>query len=320
MKPEPISTFISYAHEDEQYKNQLMTHLKALGKDCLSLWQDRVLKPGERWDERIKLKLDEAKLVIFLISSDFLASEYIQETEVPRTLEKEQAGKVKIAPIIIRPTTLINSPLTKFKLIPKDGIAITKWDNMDEAWVNVVTEIHDLLPELQGLMSTKGQSTKLPVENILETIQGGQTDWEKLGVHLDAHIQHLERDKIIQQKTGNWLLENIDFLTDYLLANSNASLMDLLDVDRLAYRKFIKANIVSISFDLQNNLDVEFEELQEFLKRREVEINSLYKQIYQQLMDDFYQKIKEEEQKMNVPLLTILAPVIKKVKFGYSRL
>ncbi len=70
-------------------------------KGGLRVWNDRDILPGERWPVEIEKSLDGACVAVLLLSGDFLASDFIQEKEVPRFLEPARNGEVIILPVLI---------------------------------------------------------------------------------------------------------------------------------------------------------------------------------------------------------------------------
>ena len=73
-----LRLFISYSHEDEKLKSDLDKHLimlKRSGK--VEVWNDRQLIAGQEWDSNIKKEMQEADIILLLISADFNNSEYI---------------------------------------------------------------------------------------------------------------------------------------------------------------------------------------------------------------------------------------------------
>ncbi|MGB5927467.1 MAG: toll/interleukin-1 receptor domain-containing protein, partial [Cyclobacteriaceae bacterium] len=83
-----VKIFISYAHKDEIFKDELIEHLSGLIQDgTIEEWDDRMISPGEKWDNTIRLHLESARVVLFLVSSSFMASEYINDVEVSNTLK-----------------------------------------------------------------------------------------------------------------------------------------------------------------------------------------------------------------------------------------
>jgi len=87
-KAERTEVFISYAHKDIDYKEELLPHLKML-KNTTNIiwWDDSNLKSGENWNEKIKEALSKAKVAVLMVSANFFASDYIWRTELPAMLE-----------------------------------------------------------------------------------------------------------------------------------------------------------------------------------------------------------------------------------------
>ena len=134
----PIKVFISYAHKDEDYKNTLRTILKPLERrEEIKVWDDSSIIAGGEWDDEIKAALENADVLLFLISFDFVASDYINDVEIKKAMTRYEERKVKIIPIIIRPCDLKESGISRFQGLPKGAKPITTWDNEDEAWLDV---------------------------------------------------------------------------------------------------------------------------------------------------------------------------------------
>ena len=95
--------FIAYAHKDAQLLDRIRIQLNPLrrGNHC-RIFYDGVIRPGERWDNRIRSELEKADIFVLLITADFLDSNYIQDVELPKALEKEKLGKSKVIPLIMR--------------------------------------------------------------------------------------------------------------------------------------------------------------------------------------------------------------------------
>src|SRR2546421_2433710 len=87
----PLSVFISYAHEDEPWRERLEAHLSLLRRQGLiANWHDRQILAGEEWSQEIDEHLEAASIILLLISPDFLASDYCYEIEMQRALERHQ--------------------------------------------------------------------------------------------------------------------------------------------------------------------------------------------------------------------------------------
>src|SRR6266516_4148323 len=94
-----ITVFISYAHEDEALLQQLHTHLSPLTRQGLiATWYDRELVAGTDWAGEIDAHLEQASIILLLVSADFIASRYCYEVEMTRALERHEAGQARVIP------------------------------------------------------------------------------------------------------------------------------------------------------------------------------------------------------------------------------
>lgn len=139
-----ISIFYSYSHEDESYRQELEKWLRQLRDDGLvAEWHDRKILPGDSLEETIMENLDRSDVVIFLTSQDSLNSEACR-AEMEYAL---QQGK-RLVPIILRPCTWKDSPLSKVLVLPKDGRPISQWPCQEEAWNFVYESLKQLTRSL----------------------------------------------------------------------------------------------------------------------------------------------------------------------------
>jgi len=102
----PRTIFVSYSHKDEKWKDRLLTHLGALRNQArLSVWHDRDIRPGDEWFPTIQEAMEAADIAILLITPAFLASTFIQETEVPYLLKRHEQHKrgLCIFPVLATP-------------------------------------------------------------------------------------------------------------------------------------------------------------------------------------------------------------------------
>jgi internalin A len=130
--------FYSYSHKDESLRNELETHLKILERSGRILpWSDRMIRPGDDWSGEIDSNLETADVVLFLISADFIASDYCYCREMTVALDRERAGSARVIPIILRDVNWHNAPFAYLQALPKDGKAVTLWNDRDSAWRDV---------------------------------------------------------------------------------------------------------------------------------------------------------------------------------------
>jgi hypothetical protein len=98
------TVFISYSHKDRRWLDKLRPQLEALAQDLkIDVWDDTRIEPGRDWGKEIQSAIDRAKAAVLLISSDFLASGFIDRVELPALLSKAEQQGCLILPLILRP-------------------------------------------------------------------------------------------------------------------------------------------------------------------------------------------------------------------------
>src|SRR5215471_14527334 len=145
----PVEVFYSYAHKDEAFRNKLETHLSLLHRQGLiTVWHDRLILPGTDWSQTIDEHLERASVILLLISSDFLSSDYCFGIEMQRALQREQANEARVIPILLRPVDWKQAPFAHLQILPTDAKPITTWRNRDEAFANVAAGIRRAIEDL----------------------------------------------------------------------------------------------------------------------------------------------------------------------------
>jgi len=114
-----INIFISYSHADKKWLERLKKHLKVLSKYSgdVDYWVDTKLRGGDRWREEITKAINNANVVILLVSTDFLASDFITSDELPPILRKAQEDGTRILPLIVAPCEYGDSELQGFQAV-----------------------------------------------------------------------------------------------------------------------------------------------------------------------------------------------------------
>ena len=140
------SLFLSYSHRDEELRAQLETHLAALRRQgFITIWHDRRIAAGDDFASAIDSHLEEAEVVLLLVSPDFIASDYCYEKEMSRALVRHREGGCVVIPVILRPCDWHDMPFGGLLATPRDGKPVTLWPNIDEAFLEVVKAIKGAL-------------------------------------------------------------------------------------------------------------------------------------------------------------------------------
>nr|WP_277878442.1 TIR domain-containing protein [Coleofasciculus sp. FACHB-SPT36] len=147
----PIEVFISYSHQDDNLREEFVTHLANLKRQGkITDWHDRAIEAGEEWETQIKGQLESARIILLLISPPFMASNYCYDIEMQRAMERHDAGTARVIPIILRACDWKDSPFSKLQLLPKDAKPVTQWGDRDDAFLNVVQGIRKAVESLRN--------------------------------------------------------------------------------------------------------------------------------------------------------------------------
>ncbi len=156
VRNNPLTLFYSYTHEDEMLCQELDRHLRLLQRrGIISAWYDRKIVPGTDWSKDIDYHLNQASVILLLVSSDFLASDYCYQVEMQRALERHQSGEARVIPILLRPVDWHEAPFAHLQSLPHNAQPVTLWDNQDAAFRDIAEGIRAAVEDLDGLSPQK---------------------------------------------------------------------------------------------------------------------------------------------------------------------
>lgn len=144
----PLKIFISYSHEDEAFKNELVTMLAGLQRrGIIKVWHDRHIKAGDEWYQSITNAIEECDLGLLLVSMHFLGSHFIQNDELPHLIQRRKDQGLRLIPIIISSCLWKSEPILKdLGALPKDGKPVVSFKGSggrDKVWTDIATVIED---------------------------------------------------------------------------------------------------------------------------------------------------------------------------------
>jgi hypothetical protein len=116
---------IIYNHADEREKDQLLNHLyvlKAAGLAELSLLSDEQINTRIDRDTTITQAIAKAKVILLLITSNFLTEEFLLDIEMFTLIENRRIEGGIIIPMIAKPCAWqVIDWFSKFQVRPKTG-------------------------------------------------------------------------------------------------------------------------------------------------------------------------------------------------------
>ena len=153
------TVFISYSKSNVNQRKRLESELKILKNEGLlaSHWHDRMIDPGDQWDDSIQSKLVEVDVVIILVSVAALATDYITEHEIPKALELHNAGQTKLVPVILEACRWGKTPLGALNALPEKAKPLSKWKPPSDGWKTISD---GLATVFQKLMQNGGNNKK----------------------------------------------------------------------------------------------------------------------------------------------------------------
>jgi hypothetical protein len=147
--PRPVDTFFAYSHKDEPLLDEMREHLALLKREGrIGEWNDRKIEAGEEWGSAIDQKLETCDLILLLVSSSFINSDYCFNNELAKAIHRHEVNEARVVPIILRPCDWKTAPFGKLQALPKDARPVTTWGSQDEAWLDVVIEIRRIVEGL----------------------------------------------------------------------------------------------------------------------------------------------------------------------------
>jgi len=156
--------FLSYSHEDEAHRNLLERHLAVLIRQGhIETWHDRRLKAGDSFDTAIFQALEEADIYLLLVSANFLASDYCFSKEMALALRRQNEGKARVIPIILKSCDWRHTELGKLQALPKEGKPIMTWSNYDDAFADVTEQIRRIVEQTSTASALQAQQGVPPL-------------------------------------------------------------------------------------------------------------------------------------------------------------
>jgi len=149
--------FFSYSHKDESLRDELEKHLSILKRQGLiETWHDRRIGAGGDFSHEISSHLEEADIILLLVSSDFLASDYCYDIEMTRAMERHERGEATVIPVILRPCSWHGAPFGKLLAATTDGKPITKFPTLDDGFLEVTSAIEKVVKKTQPQSAPEG--------------------------------------------------------------------------------------------------------------------------------------------------------------------
>ena len=189
QQKEQINIFIAYSRTDIAYLQKIRKYLKTFErKKDIKIWYDGEIIAGEFWDKTITKKLENADMILLLVSADSLASDYFHQKEMQKALERHLI-EVLVVPIIVK-NCLWQDELGDIQVLPKNGLPIVKWPLESDAYTDIafgvkasIVDARDLkrkrLERINGEYSDKLLKAETELKNTQISLKSAESDLTK---------------------------------------------------------------------------------------------------------------------------------------------
>jgi hypothetical protein len=145
-----LSVFFSYAHEDESLRAKLVKHLIMMKRQGLITdWYDQEIHAGKDTQEEMRMHLEAARIILLLISPDFLASDELYQGELQYALERHRQREARVIPIVVRDTEgWEQTEFGRLLALPREKKPVTAWSNQDAAFTSIAKDIRRVVEDL----------------------------------------------------------------------------------------------------------------------------------------------------------------------------
>lgn len=149
-KPTAISIFCCYDPADTKFCADLKIHLTGMRRQGLIKdIDDQNLLAGDTTQETIRQKLEEAQIILLIVSPKFLYSDDIYEIQLQQALERHKRGEARVIPIIVEPTDgWKNEWFGKLAELPQDHRPVSAWPRRDDALYSIVQGIRQVVEKM----------------------------------------------------------------------------------------------------------------------------------------------------------------------------
>ena len=227
-----INVFIAYAREDEKLMDALQKQLAILeNNQLIKIWFDRKIDPGKNWNKEIQKQLNNADIILLLMSPDFIASRYAYK-EMEKASKMNENGSAEVFPVILRYCGWERTPVGELQALPENGEPVTS----RKSWHTIDIPLKTVFDAVDITAQTIVAQCIAAGEWIMENIQ-----------HLDSKILSaaFNRQADIHFSDKNWkdALEKYKLAEKFLKTNSGAKSNVIkrqkLCIDEIAYSESI---------------------------------------------------------------------------------
>lgn len=135
---------------DEEMRQTLENHLRGLARQCvITSWHGGMISPGKDWEAETNTQLKTADIILVLISSDFIASDYHWEVVIKQAMKQHRTKQSRVIPVLLRSVDdTWKFALDNLTALPEGEKPVTSWKPYDNGFANIAKGIKKVAEEL----------------------------------------------------------------------------------------------------------------------------------------------------------------------------
>ncbi len=136
--------FFSYSKKDKRWLDEIQKNLQPLLRQKpFLLWDETKIQPGKDWRKEINDALSSAKVAVLLVSSDYLASDFIAKRILPPLLDAAENDGLTILWIAVRTCVYQKTGIERYKATndPSKPLAALRGSKRDDALMSICEQI-----------------------------------------------------------------------------------------------------------------------------------------------------------------------------------
>jgi hypothetical protein len=140
--------FIAYSHKNQTWLERLLEVLKPFVRaGDIDVWSDERITASQLWRDEIDQALAAADAGIMLVSTSFLASDFVTDHEIPALLKRHQTDNMPISWIAVSDSLYKHTPIEPFQALndpgrPLDQLTVAR---RQRELVKIAEKIRDIL-------------------------------------------------------------------------------------------------------------------------------------------------------------------------------
>lgn len=188
-----LKLLISYSHPDRHYVDDFMKHTSLLqDQGIIDRWFDKDICAGDDFWDRIEEHLKDRDIICCFLSANYINSNACKK-ELQEALQLRTSKGVVVLPIILSPCAWLDlKDVSRILAVPTDGKPISGYDNQDEAWLHIYSELKKIAENISGIKDlsfSEDHITFLEDASLLTKAHGSKNELKMSDIYIHPDLE-----------------------------------------------------------------------------------------------------------------------------------